>query len=29
MKGGVLYDAATMDELWPVRKPLGKFFWQR
>jgi imidazolonepropionase-like amidohydrolase len=29
MKGGVLYEAATMDEVWPVHKPLGKFFWQR
>jgi len=29
MKNGVLYDAATMDELWPAKKPLGKFFWQR
>jgi Tol biopolymer transport system component/imidazolonepropionase-like amidohydrolase len=29
MKNGVLYDAATMDQLWPSRKPLGKFFWQR
>ena len=28
MKNGVLYDAATMDELWPVKKPLGKFFWE-
>jgi len=28
MKNGVLYDAATMDELWPAKKPLGKFFWE-
>jgi Tol biopolymer transport system component/imidazolonepropionase-like amidohydrolase len=29
MKGGVLYDASTMDEVWPEKKPLGPFFWQR
>jgi imidazolonepropionase-like amidohydrolase/Tol biopolymer transport system component len=29
MKNGVLYDAQTMEELWPVRKLLGKFFWER
>ncbi len=29
MKDGVLYDASTMDEVWPERKPLGKLFWQR
>jgi imidazolonepropionase-like amidohydrolase/Tol biopolymer transport system component len=29
MKGGVLYDAATMDEVWPRARPLGAFFWQR
>jgi len=29
MKNGVLYDAATMEELWPARKPLGKFFWEK
>jgi Tol biopolymer transport system component/imidazolonepropionase-like amidohydrolase len=28
MKGGVLYDASTMDEVWPQAKPLGRFFWQ-
>ncbi|PYS96514.1 MAG: amidohydrolase [Acidobacteria bacterium] len=29
MKDGVLYDSATMDEVWPEKKPLGPFFWQR
>lgn len=29
MKDGVLYDAATMQQVWPERKPLGPFFWQR
>jgi len=29
MKDGVLYDASTMDEVWPEKKPLGPFFWQR
>ncbi len=28
MKNGVLYDAATMDEVWPEKKRLGPFFWQ-
>ena len=29
MKDGVLYDAATMEQLYPRRVPLGKFFWER
>jgi imidazolonepropionase-like amidohydrolase len=29
MKDGVLYDASTMDEVWPEKKALGPFFWQR
>jgi imidazolonepropionase-like amidohydrolase len=29
MKGGVLYDAATMDEVWPEKKKLAPFFWAR
>jgi Tol biopolymer transport system component len=29
VKNGALYDASTMDEIWPENKPLGKFFWQR
>jgi Tol biopolymer transport system component/imidazolonepropionase-like amidohydrolase len=28
MKNGVLYDAATMDTVWPEKKRLGPFFWQ-
>jgi hypothetical protein len=27
MKGGVLYEAATLDELWPERKPYGVYPW--
>jgi hypothetical protein len=23
-----MFDAASMTELWPERKPLGRFFWQ-
>jgi len=26
---GDLYDANTMEQLWPVKKSLGKFFWQK
>jgi imidazolonepropionase-like amidohydrolase/WD40 repeat protein len=26
---GNLFDANTMEQLWPVKKPLGKFFWQK
>jgi hypothetical protein len=29
IKNGALYDASTMDEIWPENKPLGRFFWQR
>jgi Tol biopolymer transport system component/imidazolonepropionase-like amidohydrolase len=29
MKDGVLYDASSMDEVWPEKRPLGPFFWQR
>ena len=29
MKDGVLFDASSMDEVWPEKKPLGPFFWQR
>jgi Tol biopolymer transport system component/imidazolonepropionase-like amidohydrolase len=29
MKDGRLYDAATMNQVWPEHKPLGKFFWTR
>ncbi len=27
MKAGVLYDADTLDELWPVKSPYGQYFW--
>src|SRR5262249_15145762 len=27
MKAGVLYDAMTLDELWPVEKPFGTPYW--
>lgn len=27
MKGGVLYDAETVDELWPERRPFGPRYW--
>jgi hypothetical protein len=28
MKGGRLYDAATLDEKWPEQKPYGAYPWQ-
>jgi hypothetical protein len=28
MKGGRLYNANTLDEVWPREKPFGKFFWE-
>jgi Tol biopolymer transport system component len=27
MKAGTLYDAATLDELWPTEQPFGEHFW--
>ncbi|HEX2455556.1 MAG TPA: amidohydrolase family protein [Vicinamibacterales bacterium] len=27
MKAGVLYDAMTLDEIWPVEKPFGTPYW--
>jgi hypothetical protein len=27
MKNGELYDGDTLDQVWPVRKPLPKFWW--
>jgi Tol biopolymer transport system component len=27
MKGGVLYEADTLDEVWPVKRPFGKHYW--
>lgn len=29
MQDGVLYDAATLDEVWPQRKPFGDYYWVR
>ena len=29
MKAGVLYDASTLDRLWPERRPLGRLPWAR
>jgi cytosine/adenosine deaminase-related metal-dependent hydrolase len=28
MKGGRLYAADTLNEVWPREKPYGKFFWE-
>jgi cytosine/adenosine deaminase-related metal-dependent hydrolase len=28
MKGGRLYNADTLDEVWPREKRYGKFFWE-
>ena len=27
MKGGVLYDADTLDEIWPRQQPFGPYYW--
>ena len=27
MKAGMLYDAATLDEVWPEKKPFGGYYW--
>jgi hypothetical protein len=27
MKGGVLYDANTLDEIWPQQRPYGDYPW--
>ncbi len=27
MKGGVLYDADTLDEIWPEARPFGPYYW--
>lgn len=27
MKGGVLYDADTLDEVWPEKKAFGPYYW--
>ena len=28
MRGGRLRSGETLDEIWPEKKPFGKFFWQ-
>ena len=27
MKGGILYDADTLDEIWPEDRPFGDYYW--
>ncbi|HEX7118867.1 MAG TPA: amidohydrolase family protein [Longimicrobiales bacterium] len=27
MKGGILYDADTLDEVWPTATPFGPYYW--
>lgn len=27
MKGGILYDGMTLDEVWPERRPFGPHYW--
>jgi Tol biopolymer transport system component/imidazolonepropionase-like amidohydrolase len=27
MKAGTLYDATTLDEVWPEKKPFGSYYW--
>jgi Tol biopolymer transport system component len=27
MKGGILYEAMTLDEVWPERRPFGPHYW--
>ena len=27
MKGGILYDADTLDEVWPRERPFGPYYW--
>ena len=27
MKGGVLYEADTLDEIWPEERPFGDYYW--
>jgi hypothetical protein len=28
IKGGAVYDGETLDQIWPVQRKLGKFYWQ-
>ena len=27
MKGGILYEADTLDEIWPRNQPFGPYYW--
>ncbi len=27
MKGGILYEADTLDEIWPRQRPFGEYYW--
>jgi Tol biopolymer transport system component len=27
MKGGILYEAGTLDEVWPEKRPFGPYYW--
>ena len=27
MKGGILYNADTLDEIWPRQRPFGSYYW--
>jgi hypothetical protein len=27
MKGGILYDGSTLDEIWPEKRPFGELYW--
>jgi hypothetical protein len=27
MKAGTLYDADSLDEIWPEKKPFGAYYW--
>ena len=27
LEGGVLWDATTLDEIWPEKKPFGDYYW--
>ena len=27
MKGGILYEADSLDEIWPENRPFGEHFW--
>ena len=27
IKGGTVYDAATLDERWPRQRPYGGYYW--